>query len=672
MTRSSGPLVAGHDATSPGERLGPATLCAAALAVPLFYVPALSSVFAEPKLALLSVAGALGLAGAILRWTETGTRPRLERPLAVAVGALLLTTVIAACAAWARGSPGAPYAGVELGRWLAVVGVGLAAAQASVDDRWRRRLLTSIQASAGLVSIIGLLQHLQILPLAIPIISVPGSTFGNRNIAAEAVAMSLPFGIGLLALRRRPSAEADAAADSPAPILFLLAVEVVYLSATRTRGAWLGAAAGIAVFLWLRRRALPRSAWGVAAALGVAALAAAVIPGRSIPRDLADTKRFESGEHVVREALDPSSPVVRARLGLWRRTLAMYRAHPWLGVGPGNFVVFFPRYAEPGARAEGVMSPDTVPRRAHQDLLERLAETGPLGLGALLSVYAAALAIAIRRARGADRDDVAAPRPLAGASDERQGKAALAAAAAGALVALLACGLTGFPLAMPATALLLGVSLGLLAGEGARDRAAPAVAAARGARARAAVTGGFATVAAWLLALVIVAGVTIASARVVARSYWLARAQAAMRNPSLGAPVALDDLRRAERCDPGRFQVALETAFVLVRLGRDAEALVAVDRALAIEPDSANAWSVRAEAALGAGDARRAADDARHALGLLFEYPDPLVTLARAEARLGNRGAEQEARVRLVALSSAGNGRARQLLESLGAEGGPR
>ncbi len=192
--------------------------------------------------------------------------------------------------------------------------------------------------------------------------------------------------------------------DSPGLILLVLAVELVYLGATRTRGAWLGAVLGVAVFYALARRMLPGAALGLVLALGVAALAAAVIPGRVTARDVGDAKRFEPGDHVVSEALDPRSPVLRERLGLWRRTVAMWRGHPLLGVGPGNFQVYFPAYAEPGARSDGVMTAKTVPRRAHEDLLERLAETGPLGLAALLAVYAVGFTIAVRRSRLAAAD----------------------------------------------------------------------------------------------------------------------------------------------------------------------------------------------------------------------------------------------------------------------------
>ena len=104
---------------------------------------------------------------------------------------------------------------------------------------------------------------------------------------------------------------------------------------------------------------------------------------------------------MVRDAVDPSSPVARTRLALWRRTWALYRSHPLAGIGAGNFPVVFPLHAEPNATEDGVLSPTAIPRRAHNDLLERLAETGPFGLAALLALYAALGAAAVRRVRGA-------------------------------------------------------------------------------------------------------------------------------------------------------------------------------------------------------------------------------------------------------------------------------
>src|SRR6185295_5222815 len=156
-------------------------------------------------------------------------------------------------------------------------------------------------------------------------------------------------------------------------LVAVLAIEVVYLAVTRTRGAWAGGAMGIAAFAVLHR---PRARVGrgrrriaaLAAALAAAALLAALLPGRWTPRNSRDSKRYEPGYRVVLDALDPAAPVVRTRLGLWRRTLALWGEHPLTGVGAGNFAVLFPRHAEPGATADGVLTATMVPRRAHSDL----------------------------------------------------------------------------------------------------------------------------------------------------------------------------------------------------------------------------------------------------------------------------------------------------------------
>ncbi len=507
------------------------------------------------------------------------------------------------------------------------------------------------------MSLIGLLQHLQILPLQIPTISVPGSTFGNRNVAAEAVAMSIPFGLAWLALawprgkaaRDQNQPVTEPRSDPAGPIVLFLALELVYLGATRTRGAWLGATLGIVVFFALASRALARAALAVVLALVVAALVAAIIPGRVIPRDVADAKRFAPGEHVVREALDPSSPVVRERLGLWRRTLVMYRARPFLGVGPGNFQVFFPAYAEPDAHADGVISATVVPRRAHEDLLERLAETGPLGLAALLAIYAVGLTIAVRRSRASAVD-----RARASAQGD---DATIAAASAGSLAALFACGLSGFPLAMPATSLLFAIALGFLACDGTTPARATAWAARRP--------------VALLVAFAIVAGTATVSVRGLVRSYWLARERAALRPTALDLNAALRALRLAERASPDTFEVALETAYVLERLHRFGDSLAAADRALAIEPYAIPAWFVRAQADLGSGDAQGALDDTGRALALFADYPDALATRALAETRLGNADAARAAHDHLMALARAGDPRAQTLFERLRLEKGP-
>ena len=655
-----------------GVPVGPAVLSAAAIAIALVYVPALEAPFVEPKLAVLLIAGAFGFGSHLLMTAGGRPRPRWPRSLTVAAGALLLTTILAALVAARRRPPGAPYASAEIIRLVAVLGVALGAARTAATESTgggRRRLCEAIHAGAALVSLLGILQHLRILPFQIPTISVPGSTFGNRNVAAEAVAAAIPFGLGLLPFRPRRGERAGSTGermlggerphlDGTALWLMLaLSLELGYLAVARTRGAWLGGALGMAVFFALRRPTISRAAGAAALAIGAAVALAAIVPGRWTAHDSRDAKRFAPGGQVLRDAVDPNSPVARTRLGLWRRTLALYREHPLSGIGPGNFAVVFPRFAEPGATEDGVLFPTAVPRRAHDDLLERLAETGPFGLAALLAVYAVAASLAIGRARRARRGG-------------RANEASAPAAAGGSLAAIAASGLTGFPLAMPATAFLFGVALGLLADD-ARDGDVPdrqasegdRRAPSRGARAR---VGGAA-----IAAMLVVAGAGWWSARRLAASYHLARAEAALRagDTRQDAARALPFLSRAASEQPGNFKVALRTAYAASRAGRAPESIAAATRALAIEPDSANAWEALALARLETGDAHGADAAATRALAILHDYPGALYTRAIASARLGDVAGAADARTRLAALTAT-SAEARRLAAELAA--GPR
>jgi O-antigen ligase len=649
-----------------GACLGPAVVCGAAVAVPMAYLPNLDTPFTAPKLTLLLLAAAMCFAGEVLSAlgradeSEAARYARWPPRLVLALAALVGTTVLSAVAARSPRGPGAPYATTEIVRLVAVVGIALGAARAVRVPSWRRAVLRSIHAAGGAVSVIGLLQHLQVLPLPLPIISLPGATFGNRNMAAEAVAVSLPFGLAWLALEggrgtRRPHAGGEpapvliaptttVAAGVPVLIVVVLILETLYVAVTRTRGAWLGAAIGAATWFALRRPGVSRAALGVTLAVTLVATVAALVPGRSTERDVLDVKRHEPGQRLLLDAVDPRMPAARTRLGLWRRTLALAGRHPLVGVGPGNFAVLFPLVAEPGARADGVLSPSEVPRRAHNDLLERLCDCGLLGLGALLAVYGVALAIVVQHARR-DRAVTArgSPGPTATAAGTH-GDVIVAAAGAASLAALIACGITGFPLAMPATALLFGVALGAIAGSTPTFRSARASAPWKRLPVLLATTVGF----------VALAVATVSSGQTLIASFWIARAEAVLRGGDQGPVRALDALVRAERARPGQFRVALLTADAATRAGQGPRALDAAARALAVEPFSPHAWAARASAALAAGAPEMAAAAASRALALLADYPAALDARARAAARLGDTVTWRDARAHLAALAAAG------------------
>jgi tetratricopeptide (TPR) repeat protein len=463
--------------------------------------------------------------------------------------------------------------------------------------------------------------------LSIPVISAPGATFGNRNLAAEAVAMSLPLTVG--------AAAGALGAGTRTALLAALVLELVYLVATRTRGAWLGGAAGLLTVVLLARPRWSRRAVTVALIAVALAASAAFIPGPANPRYIGDQKRLASGIDVAQASFDPQSIALRTRLGLWRRTLAMVRDHPMWGVGPGNWPIAFPRYAEPSATREGVLSAVMAPRQAHNDVLERIAETGVVGLAAFAWLVLSVVLAVRHRLRDAD-----------------ESARASTAAAAGALVALAGAGVTGFPLEMPATVALGGLALGLVAPAAERAPSAGDMAS----RAR---SPWPARIRAWLkraavgLAVGLVFWVGVRSERELRASYWLGLAERALRAERSvpGATRALSALDRARAANPDEFRLHLRTSQMMLRLHRASDAAQAARRALAVEPVSPNAWATLAAAQLAAGDARGARASASRALDLLHDYPFALFVDAKAARGTGDSAgaATDWARLRTLA-----------------------
>jgi O-antigen ligase len=604
-------------------RLASVTVSGGILLVMLLFAPALEAPFLVPKFAALELAASLGFVAYALARATTA-HPMWTGPLKVGVLLVLATTLVAWLAAASR-PLGAPYAVAAVVRWGSLLGVACGASVLADSPDARDRALQAVTVAVGAVAAIGLLQHLDILPLPIPVISMPGSTFGNRNLAAEVMAMGLPLALGAAAGTRRPA--------SRATIVALLALELVFLAATRARAAWLGAACGLGTTVVLVRPRWSRRSLAIVGAAFFSALVVASIPGRYNPRDAGDRKRYAGVMQVLEEGFDARSTALRTRFGLWRRTLSMIRDEPVLGVGPGNWPVVFPRYAEPRARLDGVLSATLAPRQAHDDLLERAAETGLLGTAALVALVAAAATAARRRLLSND-----------------QGVRAVAAGASGALVALVAISLAGFPLEMPGTLALSGLALGFVATDPqAKEGGSPST-----------TSRGLAWVGVALGAMLFGAAATRAE-RSVRGSAWLARAEEALHrnHDSIGAAEAMGAINFALQAQPSDYRARLRSAQMMLRERRAAESARAARRAIDLEPYAPNAWAVLAAAELDGDDADAAGRDATHALALLHDYPFALHTRALAAERRGDTAAADRAQLRALATGPANDDTAR-------------
>jgi len=370
-----------------------------------------------------------------------------------------------------------------------------------------------------------------------------------------------------------------------------------------------------------RRRLRGATLWLVAGAVAAAAVATS-LPARRNARDAGDAKRYSGVVEVLEDGFDTRSMALRNRIGLWRRTVAMFTDHPVVGVGPGNWPVVFPLYAEPDASRDGVLSARRAPRQAHNDVLERAAETGLAGLLAALSLaFGAGAAV---RARLKTNDE-----------DMRM----VTAAAAGALTSVAALSLASFPFDMPGTLTLAGVSLGLVVSDPQRPPHA---------------RGNRLALAAAVASAPLLLGAVVRADRRVRASLWLARAERSMRadpGPE-GAVAALASLEQALRAEPEDYRANLRAAQMLLRKNHPLDSCLAARQALASEPYSPNAWAALGLAELVSGDAGAGRRDATKALGLLSDFPLALQVRARAEDALGDAEASGADRDHLKALAA--------------------
>ena len=314
------------------------------------------------------------------------------------------------------------------------------------------------------------------------------------------------------------------------------------------RGVVVRAAWGAALVAQGYALLLTRSLGGLLAATVALGLVAAHGRARSSRVAIAAALLFAAGATIfvyARRAeigARPGGDPVSLRLGNWRAAVEMIRDHPILGVGPGRFPAFYPRYVRPGMNET---------QFAHNSYLQIGATWGAWALGPL------ACGVAVCLARRGRRDPATA-----------------AAAAAGA--GFLLHNVYDFTFFLPGVALPAALLLGI--GSPPRGRgeafggAAAAGAAARGAS-------------------VLVAILFLLHAATGDRSAWhLDRARAAATGGEVGQ-AEREARAAASACpwDPDPWAFLAQSLLARQPQGAAEEALrrEAAKRAVALEPDSA-------------------------------------------------------------------------------------
>ncbi|HYH79146.1 MAG TPA: O-antigen ligase family protein [Longimicrobium sp.] len=272
----------------------------------------------------------------------------------------------------------------------------------------------------------------------------PGGTLGNRNFVAHLCAFGLPV-LFLCALRAHRVLGTLLGGVGVAMVACTLVL-------TRSRAAWLGVAAVLAVFLIGFLLVPPaRRSMGSWSRLMVLLLCAGggAVAAVSLPNTLrwkSDNPYAETAQGLV-NAREGSGA---GRLKQWKNSAAMAAAYPLLGVGPGNWAVRYPRYARANDPSMNQNEPGMTSNPwPSSDWVAFGSERGIAALVLLLLAFAGLGVAALHRMRAA--------------RDAEEGLAALALAAT--LAGTLVVGAFDAVLMLALPSLLVWASLGVLSAD---------------------------------------------------------------------------------------------------------------------------------------------------------------------------------------------------------------
>jgi len=169
-------------------------------------------------------------------------------------------------------------------------------------------------------------------------------------------------------------------------------VGLAALYASSSRGGWIGAVGAVGVMAVFVPR---RLGWSLSAAAGAVvvvglALSLNLVPA-SITDRLASAVDFIGVDDVRGVSITNENFAVVERLAHWQAALGMIQAHPWLGVGLGNYAAAYETYR--------LLNWPNALGHAHNIYLNVWAETGLFGLVTYFALWGSVVWVTINELR---------------------------------------------------------------------------------------------------------------------------------------------------------------------------------------------------------------------------------------------------------------------------------
>jgi len=225
-----------------------------------------------------------------------------------------------------------------------------------------------VLAVSLLVSLYGLAQKFSLLPVFQAGINRIASTIGNAAFLAGFLLLAIGLGSYYYLIEESKKYKISA--------LIIIFLDLIVLLLTSTRGAILGLAVGLFIFILLN---LIFAQGKLKKYSSVALLIFLMIAtGFYFSRQFFTKSNIEFINRLA--SISWRDPTINNRLLVWQMALAEFKERPWLGVGLENFNIVYNKYFTPR------ISEDWFDR-THNVYLDQLAANGLIGLIVYLAVF---------------------------------------------------------------------------------------------------------------------------------------------------------------------------------------------------------------------------------------------------------------------------------------------